>query len=69
MRREGVGVVKDNESKVEEIESHHSLGGVVTFTRRGVTGKVRTQKRHLCCHTHLDSSVSRAQTDYGQFGL
>ena len=23
------------------------------------TGKVRAQKRYLCCHTHLDTSVSR----------
>ena len=25
----------------------------------GTTGKFRDQKRHLCCHTHLDTSVSQ----------
>ncbi len=29
-------------------------------TRRGGTGRVWVQKRHLCCHIHLDTSVSRS---------
>ncbi len=32
------------------------------------TGRVRAQKRHLCCHTHLDTSVSWRWTQC-QFGF
>ena len=64
-RREGVGVMKDEDLKLEEIEASLTLGGAVIHTYPPVyknlgTGRVRTQKLHLCCHTHLDSSVSRA---------
>jgi hypothetical protein len=29
-----------------------------------VTGKMCAQKHHLCCHTHLDTSVSQVETKF-----
>jgi hypothetical protein len=37
---------------------------VHTLERKGGTGRVQTQKIHLCCHTHSDTSVSWTWTDY-----
>jgi hypothetical protein len=39
---------------------------VHVWTRRVVTGRVRTQKRHLYCHTHFDTSVSRSWSCWSQ---
>ncbi len=38
---------------------NHHLSCVHSWVRRGTTGKLRPQKHHLCCRTHLDVSVSQ----------